>query len=62
MKYPVSFFVIILITFYTNLSKPDNLIVYINMDKVMNETTAGIYINNKLEKENKANTKFIIDA
>jgi len=55
VKYPVSFFVIILITFYTNLSKADNLIVYINMDKVMNETIAGVYINNKLEKEHKAN-------
>ena len=43
MKYLVRFFVIILITFYSiTLSKADALsLVYINMDRVMNETIAG---------------------
>ena len=37
MKYPVSFFVIILITFsFNNAKSEDLLIAYINMEKVMN--------------------------
>ena len=56
MKYLVRFFVIILITFCTTISKSENLlIVYIDMDKVMNETVAGKSIVNQLDKIHKLN-------
>ena len=57
MKYLVSLFVIILITFYINLSRAENLIVYLNMAKIMNETEAGKSINKQLEKIHKINIK-----
>ena len=51
MKYLVKFFVIILITFCTTTLKSENLlVVYIDMDKVMNETVAGKSIVDQLEK------------
>ena len=51
MKYLVRFFVIILITFCTTTLKSENLlVVYIDMDKVMNETVAGKSIVDQLEK------------
>ena len=57
MKYLVRFFVIILITFYSiTLAKADSFsLVYINMDKVMNETIAGKYLIKQLEKIHKKN-------
>ena len=56
MKYLVNFFVIILITFGITLSKADNLsIVYINMEKVMNESDAGKSLVEQLEKIHKNN-------
>jgi len=58
MKYPVRIFVIILITFYTSVLKGKDIpsaIVYINMDKVMNETNAGKFIKEQLEKIHKMN-------
>jgi len=57
MKYLVRFFVIILITFYSiNLAKADSFsLVYINMEKVMNETNAGKYLIKQLEKIHKKN-------
>ena len=59
MKYPVRFFVIILITFYCiTISKADSLLlVYINMEKVMNETIAGKYLVEQLEEIHKSNIK-----
>ena len=56
MKYLVKFFVIILITFCFNTLKAENIsIVYINMDKVMNETSAGKSLKDQLEKIHKEN-------
>ena len=56
MKYLVRFFVIILIIFCTTTSKSENLsVVYIDMDKVMNETVAGKSIVEQLEKIHKIN-------
>ena len=56
MKYHVRFFVIILIIFCTTTSKSENLsVVYIDMDKVMNETVAGKSIVEQLEKIHKIN-------
>jgi len=55
VKYPVSFFVIILITI-CSISKAENLsIVYLNMDQVMNQSIPGISLNNQLDKIHKAN-------
>ena len=55
MKYLVSFFVIIILFFSTNVSKAANLTVLIDMDKVMNESLVGKSIIVKLEKINKKN-------
>ena len=57
MKYFVRFFVISLITFYSiTLAKADSFsLVYINMDKVMNETIAGKHLIKQLEKIHKKN-------
>ena len=55
MKYPVSFFVIILITI-CSISKAENLsIVYLDMEKAMNQSIVGKYLTNQLEKIHKAN-------
>jgi len=55
VKYPVKFFVIILITI-CSISKAENLsIVYLNMDQVMNQSIPGISLNKQLEKIHKAN-------
>ena len=63
MKYLVKFFVIILITFCFNTLKAENIsIVYINMDKVMNETSAGKSLKDQLEKIHKENiSEFHLD-
>ena len=56
MKYLVKFFVIILITFCVNISHGDDLlIVYINMDNVMNKTIAGKSLQEQLDKIHKKN-------
>ena len=57
MKYPVRFFVIILITFCITISRASETssIVYINMDKVMNESIAGKSLIEQLEKIHKSN-------
>ena len=55
MKYVVSFFVILLTTLYINIARSESLIVYINMDMIMNKTNAGKSISQKLEKIHKTN-------
>ena len=55
MKYVVSFFVILLTVFYINIARSESLIVYINMEMIMNKTNAGKSISQKLEKMHKAN-------
>jgi len=56
MKYLVRFFVIILITICSTTLKSETLsVVYIDMDKVMNETVAGKSIVEELEKIHKIN-------
>ena len=55
MKYPVRFFVIILITI-CSISKAENLsIVYLDMEKAMNQSIVGKYLTNQLDKIHKAN-------
>ena len=55
MKYPVRFFVIILITI-CSISKAENLsIVYLNMEQAMNQSVAGKSLNSQLDKIHKAN-------
>ena len=57
MKYPVRFFVIILTTLCITISRANETssIVYINMDKVMNESIAGKSLIEQLEKIHKSN-------
>ena len=57
MKYPVKIFVIIIFLFCNNLSYAENLIVYIDMEKILNESKSGISINKQLEKIHKMNIK-----
>ena len=59
MKYPVKFFVIILITFCFSITKANESldIVYINMEKVMNESLAGKSLIEQLEKIHQSNIK-----
>ena len=58
MKYPVRFFVIILITFCFSIANANETlsIVYINMEKVMNKSLAGKSLIEQLDKKSK-NTK-----
>ena len=57
MKYPVSFFVIILITI-CSISKAENTpIVYLDMEKAMNQSIVGKSLNSQIEKIHKANLK-----
>ena len=55
MKYVVSFFVILLTIFSINIAKSESLIVYINMEMIMNKTNAGKSISQRLEKMHKTN-------
>ena len=56
MKHPVSFFVIILITFCFNNAKSEELLIaYIDMEKVMNETVAGKSLIEQLETIHRKN-------
>ena len=57
MKYPVKIFVIIIFLFCNNLSYAENLIVYIDMEKILNESSPGMSINKQLEKIHKMNIK-----
>jgi len=57
MKYPVRFFVIILITI-CSISKAENIsIVYLDMEKAMNQSIAGKSLSSQIEKIHKANLK-----
>ena len=57
MKYLVKIFVIIIFLFCNNLSYAENLIVYIDMEKILNESKSGMSINKQLEKIHKVNIK-----
>ena len=57
MKYLVKIFVIIIFLFCNNLSYAENLIVYIDMEKILNESKSGMSINEQLEKIHKVNIK-----
>ena len=57
MKYPVKIFVIIIFLFCNNLSYAENLIVYIDMEKILNESSPGMSINKQLEEIHKMNIK-----
>ena len=57
MKYLVKIFVIIIFLFCNNLSYAENLIVYIDMEKILNESSPGMSINKQLEKIHKVNIK-----
>ena len=59
MKYPVKFFVIIIITFCFNIVNADESasIVYIDMDKVMNKSLAGKSLIEQLDKIHQLNIK-----
>ena len=55
MKYPVRFFVIILVAI-CSISKAENLsIVYLDMEKVMTQSIVGKSLNVEIEKIHKAN-------
>jgi len=57
MKYLVRFFVIILITI-CSISKAENLtIVYLDMEKAMNQSIVGKSLTSQIEKIHKANLK-----
>ena len=55
MKYPVRFFFIIFVIFYSSNSYSENLIVFLNMDKIMLQSKAGKSITIQLEKLHKNN-------
>ena len=57
MKFLLKFIVIILITLNFTALQAENLIVYINMNKIMNKTIAGQSIKTQLEKMHKSNIK-----
>ena len=59
MKYPVRFFVIILITICFNIAKANEStsIVYINMDKVMKQSIVGKSLIEQIEKIHFSNIK-----
>ena len=55
MKYPVSFFVIILITI-CSISTAENLsIVYLDMEKAMNQSAVGKSLSSQLDLIHKTN-------
>ena len=55
MKYLVRFFVIILITI-CSISRAENLsIVYLDMEKALNQSVVGKYLTNQLDKIHQAN-------
>ena len=58
MKYLVRFFVIIFIILYSSNSYSENLIVFIDMNKLMSESKAGKSISVELEKNHKKNINY----
>ena len=59
MKYLVKIFVIMFITICSTTSKSENIsVVYIDIDKVMNQTIAGKSIKDQLEKIHNSNIAF----
>ena len=58
MKYIVRFFVITFLLFAFKYSYAEDLIYYINMDKILNESKAGITATKALTKQHKANIKY----
>ena len=58
MKYLVRFFVIIFIILYSSNSYSENLIVFIDMNKLMSESKAGKSISAELEKNHKKNINY----
>ena len=57
MKYFVKFFVITFLIFGINNAQAEIKIVYVDMDKVLNESKAGSSIQKKLQKMHKENIK-----
>ena len=55
MKYFLRFFFIIFIIFYSSSSYSENLIVFLDMDKIMSQSKAGKSITIQLEKLHKKN-------
>ena len=55
MKYFIRFFFIIFIIFYSSSSYSENLIVFLDMDKIMLQSKAGKSITIQLEKLHKKN-------
>ena len=55
MKYFIRFFFIIFIIFYSSSSYSENLIVFLDMDKIMLKSKAGKSITVELEKLHKNN-------
>ena len=58
MKYLVRFFVITFLMFGFKHSYADNHIVYIDMDKVLNESNAGLVATKELTEKHKGNIKY----
>ena len=58
MKYPVRFFVIIFITLYSSNSYSENLIAFLDMNKIMTQSLAGKSISIELEKMHKKNIDY----
>ena len=50
MKYFVNLFVILIIIIFPQVSNSNDKIVYINIDKIINKSIAGDFINKELEK------------
>ena len=55
MKYFVNLFVIIIIIIFPQVVKSNDKIVYININKIINQSLAGDFINKELEKLHNTN-------
>ena len=55
MKYFVNLFVIIIIIIFPQVVKSNDKIVYINVNKIINQSIAGDFINKQLEKLHNTN-------
>ena len=55
MKYFVNLFVIIIIIIFPQVVKSNDKIVYININKIINQSIAGDFINKELEKLHNTN-------
>ena len=55
MKYFVNLFVIIIIIIFPEVVKSNDKIVYININKIINQSLAGDFINKELEKLHNTN-------